>query len=983
MLLLGAGRPIYGNTPAALKQVSPSRRALDWQLDGLSDEIAIKEIVFMGGYALEEIIALYPSLKFTVVPGWNDHSIIHTLLQAPVSSNRVLVAYSDTIFRKEAVKAMLAAKADVVFGYDSGWQDRYDGRTHDDISAAETVHVKVSSSSFEAEFTGLLVLGEKARSRMAVLGEKKLGNTIPELMRQLEAENLSVEGVDLKGLWAEFNAPGDVARFILGTKAETLARLAPRVKNSIIGSQISFTVKDWFHCKDAILNKIIEEFKSARAVIVRSSSAAEDSWSASQAGRFFSVGHVLASNRIDLALAIDKVIASYSVDASEQDQVLIQEHVSNIRLAGVALTCGLDNGAPYFTLNVDQVSGSTDSVTGGGAGVFRTIIISKDHSDRLAQIDSSLVPVLEAIREIEAILDYGKLDIEFALDENGDVHVLQVRPITVDHEAFEAVPPQSQLDYATQRFIAAQRPAPQIVGRRTIFGDMPDWNPAEILGARPRPLALSLYQRLITDDIWALQRAEFGYRDLRPHPLLTSFMGRPFVDVRASLNSFLPATLDDDIAGRLVDAGIDRLEEYPHFHDKIEFEVALTVWEPGFRERAETLYRGTQISALDIEVLEAALKDLTRQAIKRLDRDTVSLKTLTLRRQALEAQELSPLDTAYALIEDCALFGTPAFAHSARAGFVAMSLLKGLVRIGGLTEARMQTFLQSLNTVARMLRTDRALKIPMEQLVEKYGHLRPGTYDITAEAYHENPALYLSGSTNDDISTDFVPTSKEREAITGMLKELGSEVLPEDFVSYLRRACEMREAAKFEFTRNVSRALDLLGAAGETFGIDRDSLSYMHYSDIQSLRSGSISPEALRATIDAARGDYRNTLLAELPSLLVEAGDFQGFERHKNMPNFVTFESVRGPLHKDLRTPPPAGSIILTPEADPGYDWLFDHKIGGLVTRYGGANSHMAIRAAELCLPAAIGVGEVYYEKILRMTSIELDCGNRTIRELL
>ena len=55
-------------------------------------------------------------------------------------------------------------------------------------------------------------------------------------------------------------------------------------------------------------------------------------------------------------------------------------------------------------------------------------------------------------------------------------------------------------------------------------------------------------------------------------------MGRPFVDVRASLNSFLPATLDDDIAGRLVDAGIDRLEEYPHFHDKIEFEVALTVW---------------------------------------------------------------------------------------------------------------------------------------------------------------------------------------------------------------------------------------------------------------------------------------------------------------------------------------------------------------------------------------------------------------------
>ena len=63
---------------------------------------------------------------------------------------------------------------------------------------------------------------------------------------------------------------------------------------------------------------------------------------------------------------------------------------------------------------------------------------------------------------------------------------------------------------------------------------MPDWNPAEIIGVRPSPLAFSLYRWLITDDVWATQRAEFGYRDVRPHPLIVGFCGQPYVDIRAS-----------------------------------------------------------------------------------------------------------------------------------------------------------------------------------------------------------------------------------------------------------------------------------------------------------------------------------------------------------------------------------------------------------------------------------------------------------------
>ena len=43
----------------------------------------------------------------------------------------------------------------------------------------------------------------------------------------------------------------------------------------------------------------------------------------------------------------------------------------------------------------------------------------------------------------------------------------------------------------------------------------------------------------------------------------------------------------------------------------------------------------------------------------------------------------------------------------------------------------------------------------------------------------------------------------------------------------------------------------------------------------------------------------------------------------------------------------------------------------------------MAIRAAEIGLPSAIGVGEKLYDNILKMKKVELDCSGQTIREVI
>ena len=74
------------------------------------------------------------------------------------------------------------------------------------------------------------------------------------------------------------------------------------------------------------------------------------------------------------------------------------------------------------------------------------------------------------------------------------------------------------------------------------------------------------------------------------------------------------------------------------------------------------------------------------------------------------------------------------------------------------------------------------------------------------------------------------------------------------------------------------------------------------------------------------------------------------------------------------------GVIALIPQADPGYDWLFGQGIAGLITMYGGANSHMAIRSAEFGIPAAIGVGEQLYKQLAQANELELDPSNDIIR---
>jgi len=67
----------------------------------------------------------------------------------------------------------------------------------------------------------------------------------------------------------------------------------------------------------------------------------------------------------------------------------------------------------------------------------------------------------------------------------------------------------------------------------------------------------------------------------------------------------------------------------------------------------------------------------------------------------------------------------------------------------------------------------------------------------------------------------------------------------------------------------------------------------------------------------------------------------------------------------------------LIESADPGYDFIFSYNIKGLITKYGGQNSHMSIRCNELNLPSIIGVGEKIYSSFASSNKIYIDCKNK------
>jgi choline kinase len=637
---------------------------------------AVEDATFVAGYQAEAIRARYPELPVVENPDWEDTGSGASLLVADFpAEGPLLVCYSDILFRESVPGALAAVDADIAVAWDSAWERRYAGRAAEDLARCEKVVVHgerverlgadLPVDWTDGEFIGLVHFSPRAVERLLCLREnapKSLRRRhLSDYIEYLRGAGLSVVGVDVVGDWAEFNEPRDIAHFILGTKAETLSRLRGMVRHAVIQDQVACTVNEWNTSREAVLAKVLERF-AGLPVVVRSSARSEDSFHASNAGGYDSLLDVYPDN--GLAIAIEQVIASYG-EAAADDQVLIQPMVTGVQISGVAFTRTLEHGAPWYVINY-ETAGNTEAITSGASNDHKTLLLRRSVECRELP-EPRLKGLVAALREIEGLLGYDALDVEFAIDTEAQVHILQVRPIAVDRKgmAVDDACYDDVLSGARLHWKMLASAPPHLPGNAPpLFGVMPDWNPAEIIGTAPGALAASLYRYLIMDEVWAVQRAEYGYRDVRPAPLLTSFAGHPYVDVRVSFASFLPACLPDLLAGRLLNFYLEWLRARPELHDKVEFEVVPTCLGPGFDSWERRLREEGGFTADEVALLREGLRVVTAGAFERCNDDLARIDTLAKRFETVMADErLAPLERARILLDDCRRLGTLPFAH--------------------------------------------------------------------------------------------------------------------------------------------------------------------------------------------------------------------------------------------------------------------------------------------------------------------------------
>jgi hypothetical protein len=781
------------------------------------------------------------------------------------------------------------------------------------------------------------------------------------------------------------------------SKGRNLLKVKGQLKHFTVPDFLLLETDAFERAPATILERVSAHFHGQR-VAVRSSASDEDGLVSAMAGEYESVLSVDADDTNALQAAIRQVIESYRRNGARAagEEVFVQQMVSGVSMSGVIFTHDLNTGAPYYVVNYDDESGTTDAVTSGGEYSNRTLYIHRGALDSLRS--ERFQSLLQAVCELENFVGSQFLDVEFALGTDFHPYLLQVRAITTQPNWNRGI--SSRINAALtgiQTFLRDRlKPIPGVYGRTTVLGQMPDWNPAEMIGRAPRALAHSLYRHLITDHAWRDGRTAMGYAVPEGQPLMVSLAGQPFIDTRLSFHSYLPAGLPSSIAEKLVDAWVERLRNHPELHDKVEFEVAITTYSFDIDSKLDRLAPDV-LTAQERELFKQLSRAQLRGLLQTNSAGSVAsamekVRVLEARQSSAQRSATVSLLALHGMLEECQRDGTIPFAILARHGFIAKTLLNSLQALSILDANDLADIYGGITTVAGDLvdwmRQLQDGSLSRERFMARFGHLRPGTYDILSRRYDQMPELAAAGGAmrRNVPKAVFRLSDDKRRSINALLQREGFPGFDADaLLAYVNDATVGREYGKLIFTRTVSDALELIADFGERHGLSREELSHVPLACFldAATSSGEIHIEdRLRSIAKQEVESHMLSVAIRLPQVLSDEAGVHVIPFQVSMPNFITHKEVTAPaiaLGQDGLTPRLIGKIVLIENADPGFDWIFSEEIAGLITKYGGANSHMAIRCAEFGIPAAIGCGEQRFETLLQASHVSLDCSAGTI----
>lgn len=773
---------------------------------------------------------------------------------------------------------------------------------------------------------------------------------------------------------------------IISTKANTLLSLKSRLKLSKIEDIYIVTEEEYTKNNLKVLKEISQKYNKKK-IVVRSSCSNEDNYKSSNAGHYDSFLNIDSNNIGEVEKAIEDVFESYKKDIKniDKEQVLIQEQTENVKISGVIFTRDINYNRPFYLINYDD-NGSTDSVTSGSGG--KSLYISYDSKEE--ELPEAWKRLIESVKEIQNLLKGLVLDIEFAVNDKGEVIIFQVRPLAAnykfkdnldDDEKFFELKNKNRNKYLTLENMFEEN--------NIILSDMAFWNPSEIIGSNSKPLDYSLYREIITSSSWNKGLVPLGYKEA-DKDLMYKLGNKPYISVDDSFYSLIPNQISENISKKLVEFYKEKLKKNLKLHDKIEFEIVLSCYDFNTENSLSELLQNNFCDSEILEIKEA-LFNLTKESMKNyfktLKKDLKDLDKLKKVREKVE-NKLEKKDYVFyikcikELLNSLNNYGTPHFSRQARYAFIAKSICKSLIDNGYASEEEIEKFMLSIRTIATEFKEDFDLylngELSRKEFDDKYGHLRSGTYDIRTDRYDK---LEFNISKKETQKRSYKEERIVDFSFKNKLKDLNFGIAPEEFIEILRKCIENREYFKYEFTKSLSLVIEIIILLGEELKISRNRLSYLELNDIYSIELYNKKEEAKEfAELIIAERKNRYDLNSKLifPEVITKDKDLDFIEISESKPNFITNKKLIGDivlLEEDINQDI-SGKIVVISKADPGFDWIFAKNISGLITKYGGVASHMSIRCAEFGIPAAIGCGDKIYDFICNCQKIVLDCRN-------
>ncbi|MFA5030038.1 MAG: PEP-utilizing enzyme [Patescibacteria group bacterium] len=265
--------------------------------------------------------------------------------------------------------------------------------------------------------------------------------------------------------------------------------------------------------------------------------------------------------------------------------------------------------------------------------------------------------------------------------------------------------------------------------------------------------------------------------------------------------------------------------------------------------------------------------------------------------------------------------------------------------------------------IGNQLQTDlvacRNGSITREELVRRYGHLRPGQFSVFSESYADDPETYLFAH----MSSATNPMKTHRHnAFEGTIEF-------KNVIMFM----QARERMKFLFTQVLYLFSVKLKRVLAERGISEKDASRLSWRILDSFLSGPCETEM-------SSGEEFPVLLPDV--IVPGVTDLKVVTFAEAMPSYITSTIVKAcvcVLEQPNAKVDVQGALVLLPNSDPGYDFLFHSGAVGIITKVGGPASHMCIRALELQMPSCIGCGENMYQTLASAKTVVLDCKSRQI----